>query len=117
MLGISNLAGIGGLCCNLYGQHIVGAVDNGLTAGIAQFQHLVNQTGNTVGILYNLLVDIGAGSLVELHIRHGDNLCKTTQDIQWRTYLVRNLTDKVGLHLRRLLGTLVGYHQIIIANF
>ena len=99
MLGIGNIAGIDGLCCNLYGQHVVGTVDDGLTVGIAQLQHLVNQTGDTVGILNNLLVDIGACSLVETHVGHGDDLGKTTQNVQWCTYLVRNLTDKVGFHL------------------
>ena len=97
---LADAAAISSLGCYLDGRHLVLAFYHRLTVGIAQFQHLVHQTGDAIGIIHYLLIDVFARVVIDGHIGRGDDLCKAAQDIQRGAYLVRNLAYEVGLHLR-----------------
>ena len=108
MTGFLYARGLYSTQCNLYSQHIVGKLDNGMTAGIREFQHFVYQASDTVGILQYLLIGLAARSFVKLHIPGSYHLRKARKDVKRCTELMRYLLDKTSLHARRLFGTLIG---------
>ena len=102
------------MCDNLQSICLIIALDKGLTVGITQTKHTIHQLGDTIRILGNALPHILLLIIRQFHIRCRQYLCKTRNDIQRRTYLVGDIADKLGLHLRRDSSPFIGDAQLFV---
>ena len=93
---------------------MVVALNNSLTVDVAQFQHLVDQLRDAVGILDDFIVNLMPCPPVNFQISVGEYLGKATEDVQRCAYLVRHLLDERSLHARRLFGAFVSYFQFTV---
>ena len=105
---------IDGLRHNVYHIRLILTFDEYLTASITQLQHTVYQIGDTVCILRDSFVNISLFLFWQFYVWLGQYLRETRDDIQWRTNLVGDVTDKLTLHLRRHLCPFVGNTQLFI---
>ena len=102
------------MCDNLQSICLIIALDKGLTVSITQTKHTIHQLGDTIRILSNALPHILLLIIRQFHIRCRQYLCKTRNDIQRRTYLVGDIADKLGLHLRRDSSPLISDPQLFV---
>ena len=81
-------------------KHLIVTLNDVSTTSIAQFQHLVYQIGNAVGILHDILSYLGLLMIIKFHPLSSKHLRESAQYVQRSSYLVRNLLDEAALHLR-----------------
>ena len=67
---------------------------------VGEFQQLVDELGDTIGILLNVIAQFLTVFLRQAVALLTHNLRETGEDVQRCTYLVRDVLDEVGLHAK-----------------
>ena len=69
-----------------------------MALGIRELKHLVDQTGDALGVLCDFLSDFLKGGFVIVRTRRGEHLGESRKDVERRAYLVGNLLNEITLH-------------------
>ena len=111
----SNATGVGSFDSYLHRRHLVATLNDLQTFGVAQFQHLVHQSRNAVGVFQYLSADVVLRAFVKLHAWRGNHLCEAREYVERGAYLVGNLLDELRLHSGSLLQPVEEQQRILIA--
>ena len=98
MGGTLDATGLNGLLGDVKRCDSVVTFDIGIAVDHAEVEHLIDELGDAIAVLYNLMTDGLQLIAADVDIGGGEHLTEAREDIEGRAHLVGYLLDELGLH-------------------